>query len=299
MGLFDAISGLFTGSTAQDAAQKQIAGLQQGYGQASDLLGQGRGALQNNFTAALQPFMQNFTTGRAGQDAYADTTGANGPAGNTRATTNFQANPGYQFTLNQGTENVLRNASRTGMGNSGNVNLDLSNYTTGLANNTWQDYVRNLQPFLGVTGNAAQGIAGVNTGLGTGLNQSFGNQASAAYGTQAGIGNAQSQAELARSSGAQNLLGLGQSAAGLAANVLPLMFSDARVKEDIEPVGELFDGQRIYRYRYIGDATPRIGLMAQEVEQIEPDAVHDIGGIKAVDYARATEFASKLSAFMG
>jgi len=66
-----------------------------------------------------------------------------------------------------------------------------------------------------------------------------------------------------------------------------LAFSDERVKEDIEPVGETHDGQQLYSYRYIGDAEPRVGLLAQEVEKRDPGAVVDIGGVKAVDYERA------------
>lgn len=63
--------------------------------------------------------------------------------------------------------------------------------------------------------------------------------------------------------------------------------SDERVKEDIEPVGETSDGQTVYSYRYIGDPEPRMGLMAQEVEQRDPGAVIEIGGVKAVNYDRA------------
>ena len=75
-------------------------------------------------------------------------------------------------------------------------------------------------------------------------------------------------------------------------------FLDVRLKEDIAPVGELYDGQPVFSYKYKGDPTPRIGLVAQEVEKVRPDAVTEIGGYKAVDYGRATEYASKLSRFL-
>jgi len=65
-----------------------------------------------------------------------------------------------------------------------------------------------------------------------------------------------------------------------------LMMSDERVKEDISPVGELNDGTNVYLFRYKGDETPQIGVMAQEVEKKDPEAVKEIGGIKHVDYAR-------------
>jgi Chaperone of endosialidase len=76
------------------------------------------------------------------------------------------------------------------------------------------------------------------------------------------------------------------------------MFSDARVKDDIEQVGMLFDGLPVYSFRYKGDITPRIGLMAQDVEKVAPGAVSEFGntGIKMVDYRKATERATAMAA---
>lgn len=49
--------------------------------------------------------------------------------------------------------------------------------------------------------------------------------------------------------------------------------SDRRLKDNIEPIGKLFDGQKVYRYNLKGDDEKQIGLMAQEVEKRYPDAV--------------------------
>lgn len=82
---------------------------------------------------------------------------------------------------------------------------------------------------------------------------------------------------------------------GAGVSMLPLLLSDERVKDDIHQVGTLYDGQKLYSYRYKGDPTPRVGLIAQEVERRDPGAVHDVGGgVKAVDYGRATEPARRL-----
>lgn len=82
------------------------------------------------------------------------------------------------------------------------------------------------------------------------------------------------------------LSGLGSSLGSLG----PLaMFSDERVKEDIAEIGETHEGQPLYSYRYIGDPTPRVGLMAQDEEKRDPDNVFEIGGIKAINYERALE----------
>jgi hypothetical protein len=71
--------------------------------------------------------------------------------------------------------------------------------------------------------------------------------------------------------------------------------SDARLKDDIEQVGTLFDGTPVYGYRYKGAHAYHIGLMAQDVEKTAPHAVIEIGGHKAVDYRAATEVARRLN----
>ncbi len=67
--------------------------------------------------------------------------------------------------------------------------------------------------------------------------------------------------------------------------------SDRRLKTDIRLIGRSFDGQNIYAYRFLGEPQTQIGLMAQEVETLRPDAVLEIEGIKHVDYAKALEAA--------
>jgi len=70
--------------------------------------------------------------------------------------------------------------------------------------------------------------------------------------------------------------------------------SDERVKENKAKIGQLYDGTPVYSYNYIGDPTPQIGLMAQDVERRYPDAVIEVGGIKLVDYGKATENARRM-----
>jgi outer membrane immunogenic protein len=53
-------------------------------------------------------------------------------------------------------------------------------------------------------------------------------------------------------------------------NLLP---SDIRLKRDIVLVGRRDDGLGIYRYRYLWSDTVYVGVMAQEVALIRPDAV--------------------------
>ena len=74
---------------------------------------------------------------------------------------------------------------------------------------------------------------------------------------------------------------------GAAGNLMKL--SDERAKENIKKIGQTDDGQNIYSYNYVGDPTPQMGLIAQEVEEDHPDAVKKIGGMLMVDYDRALE----------
>lgn len=68
--------------------------------------------------------------------------------------------------------------------------------------------------------------------------------------------------------------------------------SDERVKENIEAVGKLNDGQTVYRYNFKGDPKTQIGLLAQEVEHHKPGAVTEAHGLKMVDYKGATDDAA-------
>lgn len=87
-----------------------------------------------------------------------------------------------------------------------------------------------------------------------------------------------------------NLFGGGAAAGGSLGGMLAPMAlagSDRRIKRDVALVGQTFDGQPLYFFRYVDDDTPRVGLMAQDVEKRDPEAVVEIGGVKHVDYARA------------
>jgi hypothetical protein len=75
------------------------------------------------------------------------------------------------------------------------------------------------------------------------------------------------------------LFGLGGAFAGL--------FSDRRLKDNIKKVGKLDNGLDVYSYTMNG--VPQIGLIAQEVEKVKPEAVGEIGGFKTVRYDLAVE----------
>lgn len=63
--------------------------------------------------------------------------------------------------------------------------------------------------------------------------------------------------------------------------------SDIRIKDKIKRVGTLDNGLPVYIFTYKGGNVMQLGLMAQDVEQLHPEAVLEAGGIKHVDYERA------------
>jgi hypothetical protein len=95
----------------------------------------------------------------------------------------------------------------------------------------------------------------------------------------------------------EGIIGSAGTAAGTAAGKVGMeaiiaalsSASDIRVKENISQVGTLDNGLPVYLFNYKGSHTPQIGLMAQDVEQVNDDAVVEINGIKHVYYAQAVK----------
>ena len=155
---------------------------------------------------------------------------------------------------------------------------------------------------------AIQQAAEMLAGLGTGA------QGAALQGAQAQLGAGQMEQQTAQAGKtalynqflqqesypfqvAQFLANIAEGTGALSGNTTTTtqpggLFSDERLKEDMEPIGKGFDGANIYRFRYRGDPTTRIGMSAQEVEQRHPEAVSEHGGFKAVDYGAATDDAA-------
>ena len=107
------------------------------------------------------------------------------------------------------------------------------------------------------------------------VNQQYQGQLAAANAQQAGANSTMG-----------SLFGLGGSFLGAAGSAggFGALFSDARLKENIEHIGEE-NGFPIYKFNYtnIPEKT-YIGVMAQDVENIMPEAVFESEGFKKVNY---------------
>jgi hypothetical protein len=187
-------SDLFSGGY-QDAANAASGGYTAGYKQAVPQYQAGMGALQSNYGAALQSLAPATAGANAGANAYASALGIGGSPEDIQK--QLEATPGYQFTLGQGLQAIDRGAASRGLTTSGNTLAAEQKYGAGLANQTYQNYVQNLQPYLAQQTQTGALNANVNTGLGNQLNAAYGNLGNLGYNTQAAIGNAQGAADIA------------------------------------------------------------------------------------------------------
>lgn len=73
------------------------------------------------------------------------------------------------------------------------------------------------------------------------------------------------------------------------ASILAGALSDIRFKENIRRIGKLDNGLPVYSFNFKGSNVPQIGLIAQEVEKVIPEAVTELNGIKYVNYDLATK----------
>ena len=126
-----------------------------------------------------------------------------------------------------------------------------------------------FNPLNGYAGSSAQGSTAMYDNL---------------YNSQLNAYNAQQQA---KQNMAQGWLNLGSAGLNLGMG----LFSDARIKENLRPVGQLFNGLTVYAFNFPGEAVTRIGLVAQEVQQQIPQAVSQTEeGLLMVDYDLASRY---------
>lgn len=104
-----------------------------------------------------------------------------------------------------------------------------------------------------------------------------------------GLVNQKYQSDVAASNAAMGGI-FGLLGSGLSAGITK--WSDRRLKRNIRRVGTLDNGLPIYAYNMVGSPVTELGMMADEVEAVNPQAVSvQPNGFKKVDYSMATEAA--------
>ena len=188
-------------------------GYQNAYGQ----INAGYGAANPYYQNAQSYYDPYYQSGNQALSAYQDAMGFNGAEGSARASQAFRATPGYQFALEQGQDAINRTAATRGMASSGNTAVELAKYTTGFADQNYNNYLNNLQGGMQQGMAAAQGMAGINqTMAGNAINQgnALGSLSMAHAGNLAGVntglsglaqGNAATKAQMLMNVAGQNV----------------------------------------------------------------------------------------------
>lgn len=211
--------------------------------------------------------------------------------------------PAYNFQLRQGQQGVM-NADAAGAGAlSGSAQKDLIDYNQGAANQSFNSAFNQYQTQQGNIFSRLSGIAG----LGQNSANNTGQQGTTLAGQAGQAAVAAGSYNAAGTVGAANAIGGGLSGAApwLASgwanrnsnpsnwdtenpnNFQDFQSSDRRLKTDIQRLGTLDSGIPIYRFRYRDSGKVHIGVMADELERVYPEAVAtDPNGYLMVDYGR-------------
>lgn len=213
--------------------------------------------------------------------------GLGGPDAQRAAIAALESGESFQAKVRQGEEALLQGASATGGVRGGNIQGALAQFRPAMLQS---EIDRQYGRLAGLTTLGQQSAAGVGTaGIQTGARISA---------LEGDIGSAQAGGELATGralSGVFNLpsqfLGLQYGYAGSPGGAgttpgLSGIFSDRRLKTNIQRISTRPDGLGVYEFEYIWGGGKHIGLMAQEVLGIYPDAVGSVGGYYTVDYSR-------------
>lgn len=182
----------------------------------------------------------------------------------------IEDNPFYKLLADDAQDRLFSNAAARGKVGSGGTTKALQNSLLMLGHDLLSRDIGQRFNLATMGANAATGTANVTRDINNSIADLYTQQGNA---EAAGIiGNARSKQQ-----GFSNLVNTGLSIGKLA-------LSDARAKENIERVGSLDNGLPVYRFNYRGDDRPMMGVMAQEVEKTQPDAVTTIDGVKYVNY---------------
>jgi hypothetical protein len=195
-----------------------------------------------------------------------------------------QNNPFFEAMRDQASNTLMQNQAAKGKLGSGQTAEALQNSLLSLGTNLVNQSVAQRQGLANMGFNASTNQAGISERLG-------GNIASDLQ----GIGNVQGAgligAANARAAGAQNLLNTGIKVGGMIGGAVGgggaggVAACDIRLKKDIIKVGKLDSGLPLYSFKYKNDPKEQIhiNVMAQDVEKVKPEAVHEINGFKHVN----------------
>ncbi|WP_336802504.1 hypothetical protein [Kaistia sp. MMO-174] len=189
MGLLD----LFSDKNEKAAADALKQGYKNAKNESYNQIDTGVANANQDYSSALGLYSGLSDTFNKGVGLYADALGLNGADGNARATSSYQAGPGYQYATDQALQALERRAAAQGQLGSGQTGLDTINAVYGLANQDYGSWLDRLSGYNTYAGQAADSQANIYGSM-AGLDANAG-AAKAGYGWQAINGAAQAQAD--------------------------------------------------------------------------------------------------------
>lgn len=236
----------------------------------------------------LQPYAEAGAPALEQQQALL---GLRGPEAQRAAIAGIEGGAGYQAQVQAGEEALLQRASATGGLRGGNIQGALAQFRPQMLQQEIErqygrlggmaDIGRVTQQNLAQIGQssaAGTGSAGLQTG--TNVANLLSQQGAALAGGE--LGEAKAYGQLF------NLPAqfLGMQMGGGKAGGFGNLFSDIRLKKNIKKISTRPDGLNVYEFDYIWGGGRQIGLMAQEVQGVYPDAVSESGGYLMVNYSK-------------
>lgn len=227
----------------------------------------------------LAPYVQAGTPALRGQQ---ELIGLRGPEAQQRAISALESGAGFQAQVGAGEEAILQRAAATGGLRGGNVQAALAQFRPLMLQREIESQYGKL---AGLTSLGQQSAAGVGTaGMQTGARVA---------GLLGEAGAAEAGGALARGQAFANVLNLPAQFLGLqygarvgTPGFSSIFGSDRRLKRNVVQIGTRPDGLAVYEFEYIWGGGKKIGLMAQEVQAVYPDAVGEAGGYLTVDYGK-------------
>lgn len=264
------VGGMIQSSAASDAAGAQTAAAEAGIAEQRRQFDMVR--------ELLKPYVEVGTPALQQQQALI---GLQGQEAQQQAISALEQGAGFQARVRQGEEALLQRASATGGLRGGNIQAALAQFRPQMLQ---QEIETQYGRLGGLTSLGQQSAAGVGTaGMQTGA------RVAGLYGD---VGAAQAGKELAQGQAMAGLFNLPAQFLGMqyGAKVgtpgFGNIFSDRRLKRNIVKIGTRPDGLGVYEFEYIWGGGRQIGLMAQEVQGVYPDAVGEAGGYLTVNYSK-------------
>jgi len=294
------------GGMVQSRAASQTAGAQTQAAQA------GIDEQRRQFEAVqeiLKPYVTAGTTALGGLQPYAAAgapaleqqqaiAGLLGPEAQQAAIAAIEGGAGFQAQVRQGEEALLQRASATGGLRGGNIQAALAQFRPQMLQQEIATQYGRLGGLTSLGQTTTQNLAQIGQASAAGTATAGLRTGADIAGLMGQQGAARAGAELAQGQAFANVLNLpaqflgaqyGATAGKAGTAMTPGLgniFSDIRLKKNIQRIGTRSDGLGVYEFEYTWGGGRQIGLMAQEVLGIYPDAVGQSDGYLTVDYSK-------------